>query len=1098
VATIAALAITAIVGLAPASPALAARSCDEWSAKIVTVEGTAEVLRSGSENWTPLVAGDRVCSGETINVHGSSRVAVTLPDDSSLRIDEHTTLVVPDPPSGNGTLVEILRGVIHVISRDPRLLLFTTPYANAGLEGTEFDIRVDDVARRMEVVVLEGEVVVSNSAGRIDVASDQFATVDEGRSPSIATIPEPIELMRWASYYPSIVDYPLPSADEEPPASRASDPQFFADRAAARLSTARVDAAEHDLATALRLEPGNATALSLQAMIALASSDRATAQALVDRAEQSEANAIVTLLARSYVEERSQDLSAAEQSIRAVLAIEPDNALALTRLAEVALAQGDTPLAIESATRARRQAPARSTPLVVLGFAHLRGFDTASAQTSFEEAIALEPHAPLPRLALGLTLIQRGDELEGRRQIELAVTMDPANPLTRSYMARIYDTENRVPLTVTQLDLAKRFDPGDPTASLYSALQNLRSNRPVAALQDLRGAATKNGDRPVFRSSLGLDEDVATSSAALSRVHTELGFDRLALLDAWDALRHDSGDYAGHRLLADAYSTQPRHEIARVSELLVSQLMQPATVAPIKPQLAQPDLFISHHMTPGSASYDELGSPVLANGLKLRASAVRGGNATASHDVTLAGLHDQVSFSVGYYDFATDGFRENNDVDQRVASAFIQGRPSYATNLQAELRSVRTEQGDLALRFDPEIYSPSLRFNESADSIRLGGKQQLSRKDALLASLIAQDVAATFRSGDGFEASQEQRSYSADLQHLRTLGAFQIQSGIAVAQQDEESQTQITFPGSFPILVDQTGESRQVSLYSYAHFNPTPGLTLSAGAAFDNIDDAFVEKDSWSPKLGVIWRATPRTTLRAASFETLFGSLTTSSQNTQPRLEPVQIAGFTQLLFGGRADTATAHGLAVEHVFTTNVFVGWEASKRETERVAIPALAQPGDPLIEIALRERAQNVYLYWTPHQRLSITTRYERGEFDSQPGDFSGYSEMTTRRLPLEIRYFAPGGLTVGARATRVEQEGLFQTPLAQPGDPFAPGEDRFVVLDAFIGYRLPNRRGLLSLNADNLLDETFRFQDIDPTNPSIMPERLVSFRFTLAFD
>jgi hypothetical protein len=55
-----------------------------------------------------------------------------------------------------------------------------------------------------------------------------------------------------------------------------------------------------------------------------------------------------------------------------------------------------------------------------------------------------------------------------------------------------------------------------------------------------------------------------------------------------------------------------------------------------------------------------------------------------------------------------------------------------------------------------------------------------------------------------------------------------------------------------------------------------------------------------------------------------------------------------------------------------------------------------------------------------------------------------------------------------------------------------------LDAFVGYRLPNRRGLLSLTADNLLDETFQFQDVDPTNPSLFPERLISFRFTLAFE
>ena len=79
-------------------------------------------------------------------------------------------------------------------------------------------------------------------------------------------------------------------------------------------------------------------------------------------------------------------------------------------------------------------------------------------------------------------------------------------------------------------------------------------------------------------------------------------------------------------------------------------------------------------------------------------------------------------------------------------------------------------------------------------------------------------------------------------------------------------------------------------------------------------------------------------------------------------------------------------------------------------------------------------------------------------------------------------------------------MFEVPATSPFDPiaFAPGEDRFSIVDAFISYRLPKRRGLLSLNADNLLDEHFSFQDIDPTNPSLFPERLVSFRFTLAFD
>jgi hypothetical protein len=40
-------------------------------------------------------------------------------------------------------------------------------------------------------------------------------------------------------------------------------------------------------------------------------------------------------------------------------------------------------------------------------------------------------------------------------------------------------------------------------------------------------------------------------------------------------------------------------------------------------------------------------------------------------------------------------------------------------------------------------------------------------------------------------------------------------------------------------------------------------------------------------------------------------------------------------------------------------------------------------------------------------------------------------------------------------------------------------------------------VLSLNVDNLFDKDFRYQDIDPENPGVVPERFAYFRFTLSF-
>ena len=49
----------------------------------------------------------------------------------------------------------------------------------------------------------------------------------------------------------------------------------------------------------------------------------------------------------------------------------------------------------------------------------------------------------------------------------------------------------------------------------------------------------------------------------------------------------------------------------------------------------------------------------------------------------------------------------------------------------------------------------------------------------------------------------------------------------------------------------------------------------------------------------------------------------------------------------------------------------------------------------------------------------------------------------------------------------------------------------------GYRLPKRRGLITLEVKNVADEDFNFQDTDPANPSIQLERLVIARVTLSF-
>ena len=144
-----------------------------------------------------------------------------------------------------------------------------------------------------------------------------------------------------------------------------------------------------------------------------------------------------------------------------------------------------------------------------------------------------------------------------------------------------------------------------------------------------------------------------------------------------------------------------------------------------------------------------------------------------------------MSYSAGHYRFATDGFRDNNDFEQEVANAFVQYRPTHDTNLQAELRSTRTEHGDLTAFFNRELYSSLLRFDEDADSLRLGAKHQLTPNHTLLGSVIYQDVLAGFGAADAFALRTDRRAYNVDVQHIYGGGNLSIQSGVLAARQNE-------------------------------------------------------------------------------------------------------------------------------------------------------------------------------------------------------------------------------------------------------------------------------------------------------------------------
>jgi outer membrane receptor protein involved in Fe transport len=254
--------------------------------------------------------------------------------------------------------------------------------------------------------------------------------------------------------------------------------------------------------------------------------------------------------------------------------------------------------------------------------------------------------------------------------------------------------------------------------------------------------------------------------------------------------------------------------------------------------------------------------------------------------------------------------------------------------------------------------------------------------------------------------------------------------------------------------------------------------------------DAAFEREQFSPKLGVSWNILTNTRLRAAVFRVL--KRTFIADQT---IEPTQVAGFNQFFDDVDGTESWRYGVGLDQKFTDSLFGGVELSKRDLLDVPLNITKDDIPVTIFRDWKEQLARSYLFWTAHPWLALSAEYQFERFERNrriPGE-ENFLESNTHRIPFGISFFHPTGFSAQVKATYVDQEGTFGNLRGT----FPSNSDQFWVLDTSIGYRLPDRWGLIQLGAKNLLAEHFRFQDTDPKNPSIIPERLIFIKYTLAY-
>src|SRR5690606_18496683 len=252
---------------------------------------------------------------------------------------------------------------------------------------------------------------------------------------------------------------------------------------------------------------------------------------------------------------------------------------------------------------------------------------------------------------------------------------------------------------------------------------------------------------------------------------------------------------------------------------------------------------------------------------QLNATGVVGNNETYGGEGAVSMVYDRYSLSAGAFHFQTDGWRPNNDIDHDIVNFFGQAAITPKLNAQIELRSRDSDEGDLALNFDPDDFDPDERRDLDQDTGRVGLRYSASPASDFLLSFIYSD--RTERKTDVIGGDQQihfvdDGGYQGEAPHPTRRGRFNLTSGIGSASVDRRREFEV------PGFADTTdADIEQPRGYLYGNLNLPDPVTWTLGVSVDHYEEQSLDLTKVNPKLGVRWNITEDLALRGAAFRTI-------------------------------------------------------------------------------------------------------------------------------------------------------------------------------------------------------------------------------------
>lgn len=160
-----------------------------YAANVIAAKGGEELQLRAEADWRSVVIDQRLIGGDSLRTNAFGNLAILFEDRTQIRLGRNSELIVKDVARGpNGeTQLALPHGSMWArAARGGSGVSVETPAAAAAIRGTDWSLSVE--GKKTGLIVLDGEVALTNPQGSVTVRRGEAAEAVVGQAPRKVTL----------------------------------------------------------------------------------------------------------------------------------------------------------------------------------------------------------------------------------------------------------------------------------------------------------------------------------------------------------------------------------------------------------------------------------------------------------------------------------------------------------------------------------------------------------------------------------------------------------------------------------------------------------------------------------------------------------------------------------------------------------------------------------------------------------------------------------------------------------------------------------------------------------------------------------------------